>query len=178
MPRRVVVSPVWFIPLKPNFDPAELQALTGSGRFLKLEEAVLLLRKGIRPTLIVLLAPPDARARQTMSTLRNEVSDLPFATLAFWPDDTALKEWLNQELLNSVRPIRHEPVSTHNPYSLSRREGEILRFMVKGLIKKEIASELSLSPHTVDNHQRRIFQKLNVHTRSAAVAKAIMERLC
>lgn len=62
-------------------------------------------------------------------------------------------------------------------YGLSEREREILELMVKGLIKKEIAEQLKLSYHTVDNHLRSIYTKLHVHTRTGAVAKAVSERL-
>ena len=62
-------------------------------------------------------------------------------------------------------------------YGLSPREKEILEFMVRGLIKKEIADQLNLSYHTVDNHLRNIYTKLQVHTRSGAVAKALKEGL-
>jgi DNA-binding NarL/FixJ family response regulator len=62
-------------------------------------------------------------------------------------------------------------------YGLSEREREILELMVKGLIKKEIADQLGLSYHTVDNHLRSIYTKLHVHTRTGAVAKAVSERL-
>lgn len=62
-------------------------------------------------------------------------------------------------------------------YGLSSREREVLELMVAGLIKKEIADRLHLSYHTVDNHLRSIYSKLQVHTRGGAVAKAIAERL-
>lgn len=62
-------------------------------------------------------------------------------------------------------------------YGLSEREREILELMVKGLIKKEIADQLKLSYHTVDNHLRSIYTKLHVHTRTGAVAKAVSEHL-
>lgn len=54
----------------------------------------------------------------------------------------------------------------------------IAKLLVEGMITKEIAEALSISYHTVDQHQRRIFKKMNVHTRSAAVAKALIERVC
>lgn len=42
---------------------------------------------------------------------------------------------------------------------------------------KEIASDLSMSYQTADTHIRRIYEKLHVHTRSGAVAKAFKDRL-
>jgi DNA-binding NarL/FixJ family response regulator len=62
-------------------------------------------------------------------------------------------------------------------YGLTAREQKILELMTEGLIKKEIADQLSLSYHTVDTHLRNIYAKLHVHTRSGAVAKALKERL-
>ncbi len=62
-------------------------------------------------------------------------------------------------------------------YGLSAREREVLELMVQGLIKKEISDRLGLSYHTVDNHLRSIYAKLQVHTRGGAVAKAVAEHL-
>jgi len=62
-------------------------------------------------------------------------------------------------------------------YGLTSREQEILELMTKGLIKKEIADQLTLSYHTVDTHLRNIYAKLHVNTRGGAVAKAVKERL-
>lgn len=62
-------------------------------------------------------------------------------------------------------------------YGLTAREQKILELMTQGLIKKEIADQLSLSYHTVDTHLRNIYTKLHVHTRTGAVSKALKERL-
>lgn len=62
-------------------------------------------------------------------------------------------------------------------YGLSEREVEILRGLVDGLTKKEIGERLFISPHTVDNHVRNVYEKLHVHTRTAAVAAAIRGKL-
>ena len=48
--------------------------------------------------------------------------------------------------------------------------------MVKGLIKKEIANTLGVSHHTVNSQLRSIYEKLHVHTRGGAVAKALGQR--
>ena len=65
----------------------------------------------------------------------------------------------------------------HSDYGLSEREKEILQLMTTGLIKKEIADRLTLSIHTVDTYLRRIYEKLEVNTRTGAVAKALKEGL-
>jgi DNA-binding NarL/FixJ family response regulator len=62
-------------------------------------------------------------------------------------------------------------------YGLTARETQILESMVKGKTKKEIAALLDLSFHTVDTHLRNIYQKLEVNTRTGAVAKALKEKL-
>lgn len=62
-------------------------------------------------------------------------------------------------------------------YALSTRETEILEQMVAGLTMKQIADRVHLSYHTIDTHIRNIYGKLHVHSRSAAVAKALQERL-
>jgi FixJ family two-component response regulator len=77
---------------------------------------------------------------------------------------------------NSAFSKSHPPSAQR--VKLTPREKEILLLMVKGCIKKEIADHFSLSFHTVNNHERRIYRKLKVHTRSAAVAKAMRDGLC
>jgi DNA-binding NarL/FixJ family response regulator len=62
-------------------------------------------------------------------------------------------------------------------YGLTDREQEILTLMVKGLTRVDIAERLFISPPTVNTHSRNIYQKLHVHTRGGAVAKALKERL-
>ena len=71
-------------------------------------------------------------------------------------------------------PQRHDGYPDH---ALTPREQGILKLLVEGYIKKEIASQLGLSYHTIDKHMRNIYTKLNVHTRTGAVAKALKERL-
>jgi DNA-binding NarL/FixJ family response regulator len=56
---------------------------------------------------------------------------------------------------------------------LTDREREILVLLSRGMIKKEIASEMGLSYHTIDSHVRNIYGKLQVHNLSGAVVKAM-----
>jgi len=60
-------------------------------------------------------------------------------------------------------------------YGLSPREKETLERMVQGYLRKEIADQLGISLHTVDTYFRGIYRKLEVNTRTGAVAKALKE---
>jgi RNA polymerase sigma factor (sigma-70 family) len=54
---------------------------------------------------------------------------------------------------------------------LTEREREVLDLLAQGLTNKEIAERLVITTNTVKRHLKAIFEKLNVHTRSAATAK-------
>lgn len=70
---------------------------------------------------------------------------------------------------------KHGPVSQIEP--MTGREEEVLRFLVKGFIKKEIAEELCISQHTVDMHLRSVYRKLEVRSQTEAVSKALRQGL-
>jgi len=55
--------------------------------------------------------------------------------------------------------------------SLSEREQQVLDLLSRGLIYKEIAEKLGISYETVHTYIRRIYEKLQVRTRTEAVAK-------
>ena len=59
---------------------------------------------------------------------------------------------------------------------LSGREKEILSLIVEGLSNDEISLKLFISLQTVRNHIRHIYEKLHVHSKAQAVAKAIKGR--
>jgi DNA-binding CsgD family transcriptional regulator len=56
---------------------------------------------------------------------------------------------------------------------LSPRECEICRLVASGLINKEIGAVLEISEWTVATHLRRIFGKLEVHSKVAMVAHVL-----
>ena len=55
---------------------------------------------------------------------------------------------------------------------LTDREREVLRWLATGATNDAIAVRLDLSPNTVKTHLKRLFEKLDVGTRTAAVARA------
>ncbi len=57
-------------------------------------------------------------------------------------------------------------------HALTPREREVLELLVEGMTNKEMAEALFITTNTVKRHLKAIFNKLDVHTRAAAVAKA------
>jgi DNA-binding NarL/FixJ family response regulator len=62
-------------------------------------------------------------------------------------------------------------------YNLTPHETRLLKLFVEGHNYKTAAAELGVSVHTVSFHLRSIYEKLQVHSKSEAVAKALQNRL-
>ncbi len=70
------------------------------------------------------------------------------------------------------RPVAApQAVAPSETMSLSQREQEVLDFLSQGFLYKEIAEKLGISYETVHTYIRRIYEKLQVRTRTEAVAK-------
>ncbi len=101
-----------------------------------------------------------------------------------------LKRSKSAELLEAIREVQRggSPMTTHiarkvtqsflkagpstqPTENLSQREQEVLDCLSQGLIYKEIAEKLGISYETVHTYIRRIYEKLQVRTRTEAVAK-------
>ena len=64
-----------------------------------------------------------------------------------------------------------------NIFNLTDREKEILSCLVEGMSYKLIADECTISIDTVNVHIKNIYKKLQVHSKSEAVAKAIKGKI-
>lgn len=71
----------------------------------------------------------------------------------------------------SKPPEADTPQSTSELATLTPREYEILSLLAQGFSDKELAEKLFLSVHTVRTHNSNIYEKLQVRTRSEAVAR-------
>jgi DNA-binding NarL/FixJ family response regulator len=63
-----------------------------------------------------------------------------------------------------------EPGDAAEPQKLSAREAEVMSLIADGQTNGEIAAHLFLAEKTVKNHVRRIYSKLGVGSRRAAIA--------
>ena len=114
-----------------------------------------------------------------------------FKALAAGASGYLLKRTPRAELLDAIKEVHRggSPMTTHiarlvvqsfqKPVqapdpgleALSPREQEVLDCLAQGLIYKEIAEKLAISYETVHTYIRRIYEKLQVRTRTEAVAK-------
>jgi DNA-binding NarL/FixJ family response regulator len=62
-------------------------------------------------------------------------------------------------------------------YDLTPHEQRLLKLLVDGHTKKTAALEVGVSVNTVSFHLKRVYEKLQVHSKSEAVAKALRNRI-
>lgn len=62
-------------------------------------------------------------------------------------------------------------------YHLTTKENEVLKYLAQGLSYKMIADQMSISYFTVNNHVKKIYEKLQVHSLGEAVAIAHKNKL-
>jgi DNA-binding NarL/FixJ family response regulator len=70
-----------------------------------------------------------------------------------------------------VQSFQRKAETTSPTENLSEREQQVLDLLSQGLMYKEIADKLAISYETVHTYIRRIYEKLQVRTRTEAVAK-------
>jgi DNA-binding NarL/FixJ family response regulator len=73
--------------------------------------------------------------------------------------------------------FRKQHETKPDQYGLSDREKEILQHLINGLSYKMIAERLEISYNTVNSHIKKIYDKLQVHSVSEAVSKAIRSNI-
>ena len=79
-----------------------------------------------------------------------------------------------RRVVNLIREFR---TPERAPHGLTQQEAELLRLMVEGHSYKTAAADLGISVSTVSFHLQNIYGKLQVHSKSEAVAKALRNRI-
>jgi len=85
-----------------------------------------------------------------------------------------------QDLLDAIRRAAAGKLSfdvrpTNGAAHLSPREHEVVAAVVDGHSNDEIASRLGISPKTVESHLRRLFERLDVASRTELATRAIRD---
>ncbi|MBL8115105.1 MAG: helix-turn-helix domain-containing protein [Acidobacteria bacterium] len=80
-------------------------------------------------------------------------------------------------LERTARALLEDKPPAPGPSRLTARERDVLRLVAEGLADREIAERLGVSEHTVHRHVANLLRRLDVRSRSAAVGKALRERL-
>jgi RNA polymerase sigma factor (sigma-70 family) len=130
---------------------------------------------------------------QVMMLTVYEDTENIFDALSAGANGYLLKRTTGPELLDAIREVQRggSPMTTHiarkvvqsfqrnaatQPAdNLSEREQQVLDLLSKGLMYKEIADKLQISYETVHTYIRRIYEKLQVRTRTEAVAKFLRQ---
>ena len=86
----------------------------------------------------------------------------------------ALTPMVAKQVMMFLKP---EAIRSTSPSNLTTREKEILVLITQGMTNEMIAAKLFISTLTVRNHIKNIYEKLQVHSRSQVVAKALNEKL-
>ena len=84
---------------------------------------------------------------------------------------------MSPSIARMVINAMHQRPIQENTYQLTVREKEILTSLSKGNSYKLIASQFDISIDTVRTHIKKIYEKLQVHSQTEAVSKAINEKL-
>jgi len=127
---------------------------------------------------------------QVMMLTVYEDTENIFNALAAGANGYMLKRTPGKELLEAVHEVHRggSPMTMHiarkvvqsfqrstaaeaQTENLSEREQQVLDLLSRGLMYKEIADKLGISYETVHTYIRRIYEKLQVRTRTEAVAK-------
>jgi len=108
--------------------------------------------------------------------LKKHISDrLPEAIRQVMQGESPMSPGIARMIINDMQQAANK--SPANEYKLSSREKEILTHLAKGKSFKVISSQLNISIDTVRTHIKNIYEKLQVHTQTEAVSKALNERL-
>lgn len=78
-----------------------------------------------------------------------------------------------QQMIRFLQPKKDNEMA----YELTNRQLKVLRLLVDGKTSAQIGKDLGVTENTVNTHVKRIYEKLQVHSRAAAIRKAIQERL-
>jgi len=85
-------------------------------------------------------------------------------------------EHITQRCRKLMKDYSSENKSNDNE-NLSKREEEVLKLLIKGMVNKEIAQTLGISTHTVISHRKNISNKTGIRSQSGLTIYAISKKI-
>ena len=104
---------------------------------------------------------------------RSAPAEILQAILEVRAGGSPMSTYIARRVVQSFSPQHSAKSLPDNETQLSAREEEILKQLTQGYLYKEIAVHLDISLDTVRTYIRRIYQKLQVHSRTEAVVKRL-----
>jgi DNA-binding CsgD family transcriptional regulator len=151
-------------------DPLEVQIATNAARFWldQLDDGA-----GALPTAIASAASVAhaASAKPVATAVRARTRSGRWLTVT--ADLTDDEHGGHRDVGVVVQPSRPAEIAqtVGGAHGLTARETDVVLLIASGLTNQEIARQLELSPHTVADHLKSIFTKLDVPTRGALTSK-------
>ena len=174
-----------------------------AGNYGVIKDALKEFSKNLPDAVLCNFAASDASEKKVINALRRRFHALPILVLNLYGDEKRLPETPDgvrvgcllkltfpAKLLQNIRAVGGESLGfpnlaellalIRNPaarsnagYNLTPHEIRLLKMLVEGHTQTTAARVLNISYNTVKFHMRRIYEKLEVNTKSAAVAKAL-----
>ncbi|MGD8781889.1 MAG: response regulator transcription factor [Ignavibacteria bacterium] len=168
------------------------------------ETAVEGIVKDVPDVVLMDIGLPGMSGIEGIKILKQKLPDLDILVLSIRENDQSvfdalcagatgylIKETPPQKILEAIKELKEggSPMSTQiarmvvgsfkvtTNHALTQRETEVLSQLCKGMSYKMIADSLFISEETVRRHIKSIYRKLEVHSKSEAVAKALKEKL-
>lgn len=87
--------------------------------------------------------------------------------------ETYYSDFVSRILINN---IYNKPKRSNQPF-LTGREREVVNYLVEGMSTKEIASELNVSPRTIEAHRYNILGKFGLQSTSELIRKVMEQKI-
>lgn len=130
----------------------------------------------LNPQLSIIMLTVFEDETNLFNSLRFGASGYLLKSDCFIHLDAAIQQVVAGGMLFSLRMaqkvLNHFRGKLFQPTKLTKMERCVLILMKEGLSKKEIASKLILSYHTIDSHIRNIYKKLKVNSNIKAIQQA------
>jgi len=175
-----------------------------AGAYADCEAAMAEMERNPPEVVLMDIVLPGMSGIEGVAAIRKRFPEIDVLMLTVHPDDRfvyealaagasgyLLKESDTERILDAIREVRRggapmsraiarrvvESFHRAQESPLSEREREVLAQLCQGRSYSDIARALYVSQETVHFHIKNIYRKLQVHSKSAAVARALKDRL-